>query len=513
VEVGATAAAKISPWPAKVWADAPGITFEAGAANGTFKAAIAKDAPVGPHLIRVYNADGTSSPHVFVVGRHAEVLEREPNDDARKAQPIDALPAIVNGRLEKPGDVDSFSVQVEAGRWIVGELQCRRLGAPIDPALHLLDPDGNEVAFNHDTFGLDPLIACRAVRPGRYVVQVVGFDYPPSTNVRFAGSKAAVYRLLLTTGPYARYAFPAGLKRGQKAALQIGGWNLGESGTRTSVEFDAIGLPAHLPFKLLTVPDIDNSLPIALGDCPERSFDADEYEPGKPRDVKPPVTLNGRLAHAGETHRYRFMALKGRQYHFAPAPFLSDLPVRPALVLEDAHGAAIARGEGAEAGDAAAIEWTAPADGTYTLAVSDLYHEGGDESVYRIEMRPVTPDYRATRAADALKLEAGKSAPLKVTIAREGGFAAPVEAVLTGLPAGVTATTSGATIAGELTLTLAAAPGAAPANVPLRVLAVAADPDDPRPRVATFALAPDSLVPACDTIWLTVVPRPPATQP
>src|SRR5687768_2966747 len=53
---------KIDPWPAKIWIDCAGVTFEAEKNSGAFKATIATDAPEGPHVIRVYNADGTSKP-------------------------------------------------------------------------------------------------------------------------------------------------------------------------------------------------------------------------------------------------------------------------------------------------------------------------------------------------------------------------------------------------------------------------------------------------------------------
>src|SRR4051812_3895632 len=52
----AKAESKIDPWPAKVWIDCPGVTFEPDKTVGSFTAKIAKDAPEGPHVVRVYNA-------------------------------------------------------------------------------------------------------------------------------------------------------------------------------------------------------------------------------------------------------------------------------------------------------------------------------------------------------------------------------------------------------------------------------------------------------------------------
>jgi len=38
----------------------------------------------------------------------------------------------------------------------IASVQGRRLGSSIDPMLHLLDPDGTQVAFTHDGLGRKP---------------------------------------------------------------------------------------------------------------------------------------------------------------------------------------------------------------------------------------------------------------------------------------------------------------------------------------------------------------------
>ena len=73
VQLGTThavvAVGKAEPWPPKVWVDAPGIRFEPTTNSGTFSVVIAPDAPVGPHLVRVFNDDGASAPRFLVVTR------------------------------------------------------------------------------------------------------------------------------------------------------------------------------------------------------------------------------------------------------------------------------------------------------------------------------------------------------------------------------------------------------------------------------------------------------------
>ena len=73
VQVGSTnpvaAIGKFEPWPPKVWVDANGIVFTAETNSGKFSVEIATNAPVGPHLIRVFNEQGASGPRFLIVTR------------------------------------------------------------------------------------------------------------------------------------------------------------------------------------------------------------------------------------------------------------------------------------------------------------------------------------------------------------------------------------------------------------------------------------------------------------
>jgi hypothetical protein len=78
-----------------------------------------------------------------------EVMEKETNDSQTKAQRV-ALPAIVNGRIDRPGDSDAFSFEGHAGNAIVAEVLARRLDSPLDSVLRLTDASGNQLALNDD---------------------------------------------------------------------------------------------------------------------------------------------------------------------------------------------------------------------------------------------------------------------------------------------------------------------------------------------------------------------------
>ena len=52
------------------------------------------------------------------------------------------MPVTINGRVEKPGDVDYFSFKAQAGQKLVMEVFARRLESPLDSILTLYDADG-----------------------------------------------------------------------------------------------------------------------------------------------------------------------------------------------------------------------------------------------------------------------------------------------------------------------------------------------------------------------------------
>lgn len=506
VSAGTKADAKITPWPAKAWSDCPGLEFTPADDNGTFRVKIPREAPPGPHLVRVYNDEGASVPRVFFVGRQRADLEKEPNDSFATAQAVDELPAVIDGRLEKRGDADSFAIQADAGRWIVAELECRRLNSPADPALHLLDPDGTQVAFNHDTFGLDPLIAFRAPRAGRYVLQVVGFAHPPAADVRFAGSKATVYRLSVTTGPYARHAFPACAPRGRSTPLRLTGWNFPLPNSEAmAIDFDPSGALRRDGQAVLALPGVHNLLRIPLIE-PGTKLEAETDGAGEtPQPVEAPATIDGRIDPAGDLDRFAFPAKKGERFNLAVRSASRGFPLDAVITVAGGDGKELARADDAGGGRDASLNWTAPADGSYVASLSDLNGAGGPDYIYHMAIARPRPDFTATLEAHSVRVAPGKSAEVKVSVARENGHAAPLAVLVTGLPQGVTATAAEVPAkGGPVTLSLSAAANASPGGWPVRVSVVSPDEEQPAAKYATFPLGEGQPVQRADCVWLTV---------
>jgi len=90
-----------------------------------------------------------SNPVPYAVDSLPECSEIESNDTTRNAQRID-LPRIINGRMDKPGDIDVFSFRALAGEKIAVEVYGRRLNSPLDSLLRLTDASGKVLELNDD---------------------------------------------------------------------------------------------------------------------------------------------------------------------------------------------------------------------------------------------------------------------------------------------------------------------------------------------------------------------------
>lgn len=142
--------------------------------------------------------DQRSNPVSYAVDMLPELSEKEPNDTIQDAQRI-VLPRIINGRIEKPGDVDVFAFTARAGDQVVIEVHARRLLSPLDSLIRLTDETGTVLAWNDDyedresglcTHHADSYLATRLPDAGQYYVHLV--------DAQNHGGDAYAYRLRIS---------------------------------------------------------------------------------------------------------------------------------------------------------------------------------------------------------------------------------------------------------------------------------------------------------------------------
>jgi hypothetical protein len=115
----------------------------------TVQVNVAKDAPLGIYHLRLWTQAGWSNPVKFFVGNLPELSEAEPNDAPGQLQRV-GLPATINGRIERKGDMDQFAFTAGAGEQLVFEVKAEELGSPLDAHLALYNDKGSELANNDD---------------------------------------------------------------------------------------------------------------------------------------------------------------------------------------------------------------------------------------------------------------------------------------------------------------------------------------------------------------------------
>jgi hypothetical protein len=133
----------------------------------------------------------------FGVSDLAAVREVEPNDTFERAQRI-APPVIVDGRIDKPGDVDYFVFSAKKDDKLVLQVQARRLGSPMDSVLTLYDAKRNQVAENDDwNDPLEAILTHNADSRILYTFPAAGDYYLRLRDIQGKGGEEYAYRLVL----------------------------------------------------------------------------------------------------------------------------------------------------------------------------------------------------------------------------------------------------------------------------------------------------------------------------
>ena len=414
-------------WPVRVWSDDKGIVAKAHKDNGKLTVTVAADVLPGTHWLRLYDEEGASALRPFIVGLLPEVMEQEPNDDPKKPQLLPASQRTVNGRLEKPGDVDCFAVKLTKGQTLVASLLANRvLGSPMDGILQVVSPEGFVLAENNDYHDLDPQLVFAVPADGTYVVRLFAFPATPDSAIRFAGAETFIYRLTLTTGAFAEYAFPLAIPRANPGQVELIGWNIPDTAKQVAVSVETVFHPQFaLPVRVRLEPHA----------CAVKSPPANRE---RPQPIPLPVTVSGRLD-VGEVDVYQFEAKKGQRLLFQVESRELGFALDPTLRLTDAAGKMLAQADDTGMSRDPELAYAVPQDGTYRLEVRDLHGGGGLRYAYRLRATLAVPDYELTLAADRFVVTPGKTLEIPVTIERRNGFDGAVSIHVEGLPEGVSA--------------------------------------------------------------------------
>lgn len=412
------------------------------------KLTVAADAIPGPRECRVVTPRGVSSIGMLLVVADPVVTEGDDkaNDDPQGAVLV-PVPAVACGTVGKTEDVDWYRFHAEAGQTLTLSLWGNRLENKIhdlqthlDPLIVLHDEAGRELLIGDNEARADPHVVHTFSSSGTYRVEV--------RDATYAGNPHWSYALHLNPGPSVMTVFPLAVNPGSTATLSALGVNF-DTAKPLAVPIPADAKPGPLSLPLPTdggeappVPLVVTPWPLAVepDDAPAESATA-------PTLAFPSAT-SGRLAVANDVDVYRFEAKKGDARVFEVYARRVGSQADPVLRILDAEGKELATADDTFGKDPR-LEWTAPADGTFAVAVRDLHSRGGPGFPYALLSAPTEPDFTLTCDPDKLNVGPGARTALYVKLQRRMGFDGPVALQLDGLPAGLSA--SPLTIAPGLT--------------------------------------------------------------
>ena len=120
-------------------------------------AKLALDTSAGGQQIRTTRMHGgccVSNDVPYAVDSLPEITETGSNNDSDSAAAV-PFPGVINGRIEKPGDVDVFRIDGRKGTEMLVEVLARRLRSPLDSVVHVGDESGKILAWNDDSMETD----------------------------------------------------------------------------------------------------------------------------------------------------------------------------------------------------------------------------------------------------------------------------------------------------------------------------------------------------------------------
>ena len=214
------------------------------------------------------------------------------------------------------------------------------IDSPIDAFLHLHDENGSKVAFAPDTHNLDPLLAWQAQKTGTYTLTFAGLIFPFNSTARFHGSAHTVYRMTISTGPFARNTYPLGVLRGSKTPVHLVGWGFGKqrAAQSTVVNTSTSRQTAWVGGRGLAAP-----VPVVVGRLPGHL----ETEPNDSTEsaltLAWPSAIHGSISEADDEDCFGIEAVKGDKLRLRLRASEFDSALDPVLRIEDTNGKQLAR--------------------------------------------------------------------------------------------------------------------------------------------------------------------------
>lgn len=425
-ETQVIAEGKFPSWPPNVICDREDIAISFGEKSGELKVAVSDDATPGVAWVRMHDDQAASDSIPLLIEPQSPVTESEPNDSTAEANPVE-LPGILVGKLAKSGEIDTYKISVRSGQKLVATVIANQwLQSPMDAILQLSDENGNVIAQQDDSRGLDPELIHDVREDGELYLRIFAFPETPTGTIGYAGAASFAYAIRVTTGPVLHHVSPVIATTDPREQV-VSGWNM-SSDLKVHRSADFCFAPPAMGW---FVPKLAPSKAVVVSDG--------EVTDGP---IQLPCVFAGHLLKAGEIDRVRFTVQKGTRYQLKTHAREFGFPVDTVLrVVDPAAGSELARNDDRQREQFdSELEYVAKADGVVELQVSDLVDGYGPTHAYAVIIQAAVPHVQPSIPEDHFSLQLGKDVEITVTVARMHRFGKRLRFVAEGLPPGVTAT-------------------------------------------------------------------------
>ena len=210
------------------------------------------DSVAAQHLQYFPLGDSLSNPVVIELSDLDEHVEHEPNDVPARNDAI-TVPAILNGRVDKPSDTDHWLISAKKDQPLEFDLGSARYGSPLDAVLTISDTTGQQLSQTGSSQDnpVEPKTTVTFPADGDYVISVK--DYRDDH-----GGPEFAYRLRI--GPPRSPDFRLSLSgdaitvsRGGEAKFKVNIERL--AGFKGEVALSVNGLPEDVTVTATTIPE------------------------------------------------------------------------------------------------------------------------------------------------------------------------------------------------------------------------------------------------------------------
>ena len=349
---------------------------------------------------------------------------------------VSQLPIALTGAVAG-NNIASVRFSGRKGQALVVDVESRRLGARLNPVLHLYGERRVQVAWSQGIPAIanDPRLETVLPADGPYVIEV--------HDALYRGAEPGFFRLKVGDLRYADFVYPLAVQRGHEQSLSYVVTNFPSSATARiappggdAAELNRQAAPWPQGFHL-----ISGSRPrVLVGEFAE--FVEPAEASSTPLAIPPaPLGINGRISKNSEVDRFLLPVTPGDRLRLDVLSDQIGSPLDGVLTVNNEQGLELAKSDDRRGTHDPGLEITVPENVSKLMVeLRDLRATGGAAYIYRIEVKPLRrPDYRLTLFDDRYLVPNGASALMRMRADRDG-YEGPIRLTMFGLPENMSAT-------------------------------------------------------------------------